>query len=193
MVPTHFTEIYTAQNKIDLLKLARQSIAHGLDTGFPLIVDISDWSEPLINPAACFVTLKINKQLRGCIGHLSAEQPLVKDVAENAYSAAFRDSRFSKLTPGELNKAVISISVLTKPEPIHVENESDLIAQIRPGVDGIIIKDGIRKGTFLPVVWESLPDKKEFITQLKLKANLPTDYWSDTIEVFRYRAINFSE
>lgn len=184
---------FSDTEKQQLLKLARQSIEHGLKTGKALKVDDSQWPDSVKVQAACFVTLNINSQLRGCIGHLSAIQPLVDDVAENAYSAAFRDPRFQPLSEDELDTIHIDISVLTPPEKISFSDEDDLLSQIEPDVDGLILKDGFRQGTFLPSVWEQLPDKNDFWRHLKLKAGLAPDHWSDTLEVSRYRALAISE
>lgn len=184
---------FTDSEKQRLLKLARQSIEHGLEKGKALKVKDDEWPDSVKVEAACFVTLNINSQLRGCIGHLSAIQSLVDDVAENAYSAAFRDPRFQPLTADELDDIHIDISVLTPPEKMSFSDEEDLLSQIEPGEDGLILKDGFRQGTFLPSVWEQLPDKNDFWTHLKLKAGLAPDHWSDTVEVSRYRALAISE
>ena len=179
--------------KQQLLQLARQSIEHGLKKGKAVKVDDNQWQENLKVTAACFVTLHINGQLRGCIGHLSAIQPLVDDVAENAFSAAFKDPRFSPLSDKELETIEIEISVLTPAEEINFNDEQDLLSQIKPGIDGLILEDGFNRGTFLPSVWEQLPDKQDFWRHLKLKAGLPPDHWSDNVKVSRYRSLAFSE
>jgi len=120
-------------------------------------------------------------------------QSLVEDVAENAWSAAFRDPRFPPLTAAELPGLGIHISVLTPPQPMHFTSEADLLRQIRPGVDGLILQDGWARGTFLPSVWESLPRVADFWTQLKHKAGLPAHHWSADLRVFRYETESFSE
>ena len=184
------------QDKKVLLELARNSINFGLDSGKPLTIndnDFHNYNNELQVEAACFVTLTINNQLRGCIGHLQAIQPLVKDVAENAYSAAFRDPRFPALTANELSECEIEISILTPPEPISFTSEQDLLNQIQPQVDGLILEDGYKRGTFLPSVWESLPDKQQFWEHLKMKAGLPVNHWSDTVKVSRYHSLAISE
>ena len=111
------------------------------------------------------------------------------DIAENAFAAAFRDHRFNAVTEAELDDMEISVSVLTSPELIEFTSESDLVSQLRPGVDGLIMTEGGNRGTFLPSVWENLPEPASFLSQLKLKAGLPTDYWSGTIKVERYETI----
>lgn len=169
-----------------LLRLARESIAYGLRHGRPLPVDASAYPEDLRVPRATFVTLEIDGELRGCIGTLNAHQPLVKDVADNAFNAAFRDPRFPPLRAEELDRLDIHISVLSPATPINFRDEADLIAQLRPGVDGVILHTPTHRGTFLPSVWESLPNAEDFLRHLKRKAGLPMDYWSPEIRVERY-------
>ncbi len=176
-----------------LLDLADASIRHGLDEGSALSVRPEDNPERLRVQRATFVTLNRHGQLRGCIGHLEAIQSLVEDVAENAWSAAFRDPRFSPLTAAELDGLDIHISVLTPSAPMHFDSEADLLEQIRPGVDGLILEDGPFRGTFLPSVWESLPRKQDFWFHLKLKAGLSFDHWSDTLRLSRYGTESFPE
>jgi uncharacterized protein len=135
---------------------------------------------------ATFVTLTIGGRLRGCIGMLEACRPLAEDVAANAVSAAFEDPRFPPLTEKEFEKLEIHISVLSPPEELLFSSEEDVLSQIRPGIDGLILRDGHHRGTFLPSVWEELSEKEHFWAHLKLKAGLPTNYWSDTVQVFRY-------
>jgi AmmeMemoRadiSam system protein A len=132
------------------------------------------------------VTLHLGKQLRGCIGSLQGYQPLIVDVAMNAFNAAFRDPRFLPMTESELPKISLDISVLSKSQPMHFSSEADLLSQLRPGIDGLIISDHGHRGTFLPSVWEQLPDPATFLSHLKTKAGLPTNYWSNTLTVQRY-------
>jgi len=135
---------------------------------------------------ATFVTLTIDGHLRGCIGMLEACRPLAEDVAENAVSAAFHDPRFPPLSQEEFDDLKISISVLSPPQEMNFSSEADLVSQIRPGVDGLILQEGFRRGTFLPSVWEELSEGEMFFKHLKLKAGLSAGYWSDTLRVFRY-------
>ena len=176
-----------------LLRVARASIEEGLNTGRPLQVDVNSFDPLLQADGASFVTLKKSGQLRGCMGTLEARQPLVQDVAEHAFAAAFSDPRFPPLERHELEQISISVSVLTPAEPVRFRDEDDLLEKITPGVDGLILQEGPYRGTFLPSVWESLPDKKAFLRELKRKAGLPPDYWSDRIRVSRYKTIEFSE
>lgn len=169
-----------------LLQLARQAIRHGLTHGEPMAVEVRDYPAALRERRACFVTLRLDGQLRGCIGTLEAFRPLVVDLAANAHAAAFHDPRFPPLTAPELDRLSIHISILSPPEPVAFADEQDLLERIRPGVDGLILSAGGHRGTFLPSVWESLPEPRQFLSQLKLKAGLPPDYWSEEIQVWRY-------
>ncbi len=181
------------QQRRILLDTARASIRTGLEKGHPLVVDPGDYDEALQAQRATFVTLNKQGQLRGCIGHLEAIQSLIEDVAENAFSAAFKDTRFSPVTSSELDQLEIHISVLSPPEPVAFSSEEDLLRQIRPGKDGLILQDGYYRGTFLPSVWEQLPSPEEFLAHLKIKAGLPPNYWSDSLQVSRYTTESFSE
>jgi len=148
----------------------------------------NDLSDELMEDRATFVTLTLDGNLRGCIGMLEACRPLAEDVAENAVAAAFHDPRFPPLSRDEFDDLKISISVLSPPEEMSFSSEADLLSQIRPGIDGLILQEGFQKGTFLPSVWEELPETEMFFEHLKLKAGLPAGYWSDTLRVFRYTA-----
>jgi uncharacterized protein len=181
-----------AQRRI-LLALARESIEHGLREGRPIPVDLSGYPPVLAERRAAFVTLHDRGALRGCIGHLQAIQPLVLDVAENAFAAAFRDPRFPPLTEPELADLAIEISVLSPSEPLTFGSEEELLQMIEPGRDGLILEAGNARGTFLPTVWESLPQPRDFLRHLKQKAGLRPDYWSDDIRISRYRTESFSE
>jgi hypothetical protein len=169
-----------------LLRVAADSIAEGLGRCQPLAVDPAGYAPALQEIRATFVTLQINQQLRGCIGMLQASRPLVVDVANNAFAAAFRDPRFTPVTLAEQVLLQIHISILSPAAPMTFTSERDLISQIRAGIDGLILEDGQHRGTFLPSVWESLPDAQTFLMHLKRKAGLTEDYWSAT------NAINLS-
>jgi AmmeMemoRadiSam system protein A len=170
-----------------LLQIARNAIFSKIDPrSGGQIHQPENVPAELREKGASFVTLTIDGDLRGCIGMLEACRPLAEDVAENACAAAFDDPRFEPLSRDEFDQLDIHISVLSAPEEIKFSSESDLLAQIRPGVDGLILQDNGRRGTFLPSVWEELPDKDLFWMHLKMKAGLPTTHWSDTLRVFRY-------
>ncbi|MEJ1399443.1 MAG: AmmeMemoRadiSam system protein A [Candidatus Sedimenticola sp. (ex Thyasira tokunagai)] len=174
-----------------LLKLAHKAILHGLQQGSPLKLDQTDYPESLQVTRATFVTLQRKGRLRGCIGHLEAIQPLVKDVSDNAFAAAFRDPRFPPLSAAELADLELHISVLTPSSPMTFTSEEDLLSQLQPGVDGLIMEDGLYRGTFLPSVWEQLPDPVDFLRHLKQKAGLSQNHWSDSLTVSRYRTESF--
>jgi len=178
--------MFSEQNKKMILDVARKSIAHGLEQGKPLKINSGDFDEVLREQRATFVTLKLQGELKGCIGVLEAHRALIEDVAENAYAAAFRDSRFSPLTPAELDQLDVSVSILEPAQPMRFTSEEDLINQIQPGIDGLILEEGWHRGTFLPAVWESVKTVSEFLNHLKVKAGLPMDYWSETIKIKRY-------
>jgi len=182
-----------AAQRATLIEVARRSIEHGLRTGRPLVVTPSEYHRDLKAVRASFVTLQTQGRLRGCIGHLEAVQPLVVDVAENAFAAAFRDPRFAPLTAGEWPTVDIHLSILTTPEPMYFLSEADLLDQLRPGEDGLILQDGPNRGTFLPSVWESLPEPSDFLVHLKHKAGLAANHWSDSVEVYRYHTESFGE
>jgi len=135
---------------------------------------------------ACFVTLEINGHLRGCIGSVIAQTQLIVDLIKNSHNAAFADPRFQPLTQEEFDNISISISLLSRPEPIEFKDEEDLLKQITPNIDGIIIRDNNHQGLYLPSVWEQLPDKKIFLNSLKQKAGLPTNHFSKTFEAYRF-------
>jgi AmmeMemoRadiSam system protein A len=180
-------------NRKTLLDIARQAIEYGIETDGAkhLAVDPEQYDAALREEHATFVTLELNGELRGCIGTLEAQRPLVADVAYNAHAAAFRDPRFYPLQASELNGLDIHISVLSPAYPMTFSSEEDLIAQLRPGEDGLILQDGPNKGTFLPSVWESVPQPAQFLAHLKRKAGLPMDYWSNTVQVWRYTTESF--
>ncbi len=174
------------------LDIAKQSILHGLETGRALQVKTQDYSADLQQQLASFVTLHKYGQLRGCIGALEAYQPLINDIAEHAFAAAFNDPRFPALQQNEFEKIDIEISVLGKPEVMQFESEADLLRQIRPGIDGLILEYGHNRGTFLPSVWEQLPTAKDFLQHLKLKAGLSQNWWHDDVKISRYETFSFS-
>ena len=186
------TEIYTPQERATLLQIARDSIRHGLDHDSPLPLSPADYPDKLQAERACFVTLQLGGQLRGCIGHLQPIQSLVEDVAGNAYAAAFQDPRFPPLSDKEFSDIELDISVLSEPEPLPFTDRDDLLGKVRPEVDGLILSAPGHSGTFLPSVWEALPTAELFLSQLVLKAGLPPGYWSEAISMQRYTTESFS-
>ncbi len=176
-----------------MLALARASIACGLQHDHPLAVTVTDYEAPLQSVRCCFVTLHKQGELRGCIGALGASRPLVTDIAEHAYGAAFQDPRFPPLQKEELALLTISISILSPRQELLFSSEAELLAQLTPFRDGIVLEDGNRRATFLPEVWQQLPDKQDFWQQLKRKAGLSPDHWSQALRAFRYSTEAFSE
>lgn len=172
-----------------LLALARHAIEHGLRHGEAPAIDLAALPESLRRQAASFVTLHDpNGALRGCIGNLSTNRPLAQDVADNAFKAAFRDHRFAPLRREELPGLAVAVSVLGAPEPLDVDSCTALCRVLRPGRDGLIVEDGPHRATFLPEVWTSLPDPREFVGALWRKAGLPPDHWSGGVRAWRYAA-----
>ncbi len=171
-----------------ILKVAADSVANGVERGMPLEVEPADYPPPLQLPRAVFVTLMIGDRLRGCIGTLESLRPLISNTAEYAYAAAFRDSRFDPVTRQEYPRLQYHVSILSPPVPLPCDSEEELIAKVRPGIDGLILEDGPCRATFLPSVWEDLRDPAEFIRRLKIKAGMPERGWSDTMTVRIYTA-----
>jgi AmmeMemoRadiSam system protein A len=172
-----------------LLRLARASIGEKL--GKPLPVDARH--ARLHEPGATFVTLTQQGQLRGCIGSLEAHRPLAQDVRENAQAAAFRDPRFSPLAVEEFEVTSVEVSLLTPAVALSFRDEADFMVQLRPGIDGIVFQYGRHRSTFLPQVWESLPDSVQFMQQLKRKAGLPPNFWHETVSISRYEVTKWKE
>ena len=183
--------MHSKEQHQQLHDIAYDSIKSGLSDGKPLAVDLTKLDAALNTKRATFVTLHKHGQLRGCIGMLEPVRALADDVAHNAFAAAFSDTRFSPLRAQELDQLDIHISILGTPEEIFFDSEDDLLKQIRPNIDGLIMEEGHRRGTFLPSVWESVQDKKEFLTHLKMKSGLPGNYWSDSIRIQRYTVEEF--
>jgi AmmeMemoRadiSam system protein B/AmmeMemoRadiSam system protein A len=147
----------------------------------------------LTKPGATFVTLTQNGNLRGCIGSLQAHRPLDQDVRANAVAAAFSDPRFPPLKAEELARTRVEVSLLTAPQPMTFSDEADALRQLRPNVDGVIFIAGQKRSTFLPQVWEQLPQARQFMAHLKQKAGLPTDYWSSEVQLQRYEVEKWKE
>ena len=183
----------TSEQQIILLTLARQAIDFGFTQHNIMPVTIPQYPEALQAIRATFVTLKRDGELRGCIGTLEAHRTLVEDVIHNAWSAAFADPRFPPLTKTELQNLNLHISILNPAEAITFTSEEDLIQQLRPGVDGLILRENNRQGTFLPSVWDSLDDPAQFLRHLKLKTGLRGNYWSESIAAWRYTVNSFGE
>ncbi len=172
-----------------LLAIARSAI--GAELGLRPFAAASHAA--LTEPAATFVTLKLAGELRGCIGSLKPMRPLGVDVRANAIAAAFRDPRFPPLAVVEFEATMVEVSLLSADERLDVRDESDLLARLRPDIDGLVLEYGHHRATFLPQVWESLPDPRGFLAALKRKAGLPADFWSPQVNVSRYGVTKWEE
>jgi len=172
-----------------LLPIARSAISTALGR-----VHSADENAPwLQEKGACFVTLTQNQQLRGCIGTLEANRPLLLDVKANAQAAALRDPRFSPLTAAELDRTEIEVSVLSAMQALQFAGERDALMQIQPGVHGVVFEFGRYRSTFLPQVWEQLPSVVEFMAHLKHKAGLPPDFWAEEVRISHYTVSKWKE
>ena len=172
-----------------VLTLARSAIAEKLGLGTLDTVSHVRLEER----SATFVTLKQASALRGCVGSLHPVRTLRDDVCANAVAAAFRDPRFAPLEASELARTSLEVSLLSAEERIEAASESEVLAQLRPGVDGVIVEYGRNRATFLPQVWKYLHDPREFLAALKLKAGLPEDFWSEALLISRYAATTWKE
>ncbi len=175
-----------------LLSLARDSIRAELSEQ-PFSLELSGYDHRLLTPLACFVTLHLRGKLRGCIGCLSTSQPLVQEVVRQACNAAFRDHRFSPLTQDEFTELKISISVLSESILLKVNSQQALLTKLRKGEDGLILQEGEKRATFLPSVWSEIPNKEEFVHNLKAKGGFAADYWSSELQCFTYQSQYFTE
>jgi uncharacterized protein len=174
-----------------LIDVARLSILSALHS--PVVEELRPeaYPSPLRATRASFVSLQSGERLRGCCGTLEPHRPLVLDVWQSARAAACEDRRFKPVRAGELDRLDLTISVLSPLERIVAANQLELLAGLRPGVDGLYLKLGMHRATFLPKVWEQLPEREEFLHQLKLKAGLEDHFWCDEIEWFHYTAESF--
>lgn len=179
---------YTPAERTAVLGVARASISHGLARGEPLAADPTGHPPRLRQTRACFVTLEIDTTLRGCIGSLQARRALIAEVAHNAWAAAFADPRFPPLAAPELERISVHVSVLTPPQPLPAASEAELLAALRPGVDGLILEEGEYRATFLPSVWATLPRPQDFLDHLRRKAGLAPGHWSPALRFARYQA-----
>ncbi|MEC4682325.1 MAG: AmmeMemoRadiSam system protein A [Nitrospirota bacterium] len=173
-----------------LLQIARSEIVARLEQQSPVPVLAPLWMEL---PGASFVTLTTEGELRGCIGSLEAIRPLKTDIRENALAAAFMDPRFLPLRREELERIRIEVSLLSLPEPVMARCEAEAVAALRPGIDGVIFEYMRYRSTFLPQVWEQLPDPSQFLAYLRNKAGLPSDFWAEEVRMFRYTVRKWKE
>ena len=188
------TEPLTDGEKQTLLRVARQSIEHAARGKKLPPLDRSTLTPHLTENGASFVTLTIHGNLRGCIGTLDAYQPLADDVREHAVGAAMQDPRFPPVHESELEHIHIEVSRLTAPVPLEYSDGKDLPARLNPHVDGVILRDGYRRATFLPQVWEQIPDPEDFLSHLCSKMGAPRNLWQNTkLQVHIYRVEEFHE
>ena len=173
-----------------LIRIAAQTVAYSIKNGHPPALDIASFPQELQEKRATFVTLNKNGNLRGCIGTVQAYQALIADVVENAFKAAMKDTRFLPIEIEEASELEISISLLSPFEKMTFSDEADFMNQLRPKVDGLVISDQGKRSLFLPQVWDKIPEKLEFVSQLKQKAGLPSNYWGDALQAWRFTAIS---
>lgn len=176
-----------------LLELARGSLDRAVRGARAEAPDPATLPAPLHPPGACFVTLTKDGALRGCIGSLEPHRPLWQDAMANAAAAGLRDPRFAPVVADELALLALAISVLTPREPVAAPSREELLAALRPEIDGLVLIEGARRATFLPKVWEQLPEPERFLGHLMIKAGLPARYWSPTVRFERYGSVDFGE
>lgn len=187
-------EKLTIEEQKTLLRMAREAIEHRVKGKKLPRIQTTSLTPNIQEQGASFVTLTIHGQLRGCIGALEAYQPLVEDVREHAVAAAFEDPRFPPLREDELSRIQIEVSRLTRPVPLEYKDAEDLLSKLRSHIDGVIIKDGLRRATFLPQVWEKLPNPSEFMDNLCYKMGVAHQYWrSNHLDVLVYQVEEFHE
>jgi AmmeMemoRadiSam system protein A len=182
----------TPESKRELFAIARASIESALAANTRM--QPAPPAPPHLNDSlSTFVTLRIERDLRGCCGTLLATRPLAVDVWHNAWASAFADPRFPPLTSAEWPRVHLHISILTPPESVETTSEADLLALLRPGTDGLVLSYRGNRATFLPAVWEEISEPQAFVAQLKRKAGWPADFWSPEIRVERYEAVDLDE
>jgi AmmeMemoRadiSam system protein A len=184
----------TPEEKLTLLKVARQALEAGV-RGKPLPgLDPDEMTPNLRGEGASFVTLTVRGELRGCIGALEPYQPLAEDVREHAVAAALDDYRFPHVQVSELANIQIEVSRLTTPVPLEYSDSADLLSKLRPGIDGVVLRDGFRRATFLPQVWEKIPDTAAFLANLCYKMGAAPEAWKRRhMEVLVYQVEEFHE
>ncbi len=187
-------EVFNDKRRAELLRVARQALTLRLKNKRDPKINLGSFGAPLQTTLASFVTLQRQGHLRGCIGSLSPHQPLVQDVITNSIKAGTSDPRFEPLnSPKQLEELKLKIAILSRPAPMAVSNRTDLENQIIPGKSGLIVTDQGKRGTFLPMVWESLKDPSDFVDGVMQKAGLPKDHWSPTLRVAHYTTESFAE
>jgi AmmeMemoRadiSam system protein A len=184
----------TSDEKNILLRLAREALERGVKGERLPPLDLGSLPPRLRMQGASFVTLTVHGDLRGCIGALEPYQPLAEDVREHAVAAALNDFRFPPVGPGELSDIHIEVSRLTMPEPLAYTSSEDLLVKLRPGIDGVLLRYGSRRATFLPQVWEKVPDPAEFLDHLCMKMGASPGLWREKeLQVSIYQVEEFHE
>jgi AmmeMemoRadiSam system protein A len=184
----------TTEEKQTLLHLARQALELGVRGQKLPPLDLGSMPPRLREQGASFVTLTVHGNLRGCIGALEPYQPLADDVREHAISAALQDYRFSRVSPEELSQIEVEVSRLTIPVLLEYNSPEDLLSKLRPEIDGVLLRDDVRRATFLPQVWEKIPDPAEFLDNLCYKMGAPPDLWRKKhLDVSIYQVEEFHE
>lgn len=178
----------TDADRRTLLQLAVVAVRDRLHQRPPSPSDPTTWTEPLRELRATFVTLRRRGELRGCCGTVRPREPLARDVVRSALSAAFSDPRFASVEPHEFVELDLHISLLSRPQSLSILTEADLVAVVRPGIDGLILSDESHQGVFLPSVWEQVATPREFVRRLKQKAGFSPDHWSPWLRVERFTA-----
>lgn len=190
----NMTDPLTNGEQQTLLRLAREAMEYGVRGKILPPLDKESLTPRLLAEGASFVTLTINHELRGCVGTLEAHQPLAEDVREQAIAAALRDPRFPPVDASELNRIRVEVSRLSAPQPLEYTSSADLPARLNPHVDGVILKDGRHRATFLPQVWEQIPDPVNFLNHLCAKMGVPKNLWRDKkLQVYIYQVEEFHE
>jgi AmmeMemoRadiSam system protein A len=189
-------ENFNPTERTQLLELARRALKEAVVSGRSSLADTNNWPAKFRDLRGCFVTLTEAGALRGCIGHIFPQESLYRAIQDNARSAALEDPRFRPVQPGELNQVEIEISVLTEPKPLPFTSPEDLLAKLQPGKDGVVLKLDGRGATYLPQVWEQLPDKVEFLNHLSEKAGCAPGDWrkpGTTVLIYHVEAFKESE
>jgi AmmeMemoRadiSam system protein A len=187
-------ERLTFEEQKVLLRLAREAMERGVKGEALPFLDQSSLSLALREEGSSFITLTAHGQLRGCIGSLNPYQSLAEDVREHAVAAALNDPRFPAVREDELNGIQIEVSRLTRPIPLEYEDANDLLSKLHPYLDGVILRDAFRRATFLPQVWEKIPDPTEFMNNLCYKMGVRHDLWRGKhFEVLTYQVEEFHE
>jgi AmmeMemoRadiSam system protein A len=187
-------KILPQKQRDTILRTARQGTGMFLKSGQHPKIMLNSFAMPLRGYTPSFITFTHNDRLRGCIGSLAASAPLISDIVANGIKAATSDSRFAPLkTEKQLAQLRMKVAILSRAIALDFMDQDDLLSQIIPRVSGLILQFGTRRGIFLPMVWDSLPDRKDFLNGLKVKAGLPSDFWSKEIKIMQFQAESFTD